>query len=418
MKYLESEVFNSYIKIAEEQGLVSPTVSSKPSADDINKLYNIKNKEYKRNIIEQAHPEPVVISDAYDKINGLFENNNERQDIMLNIVNKNPDGQLFNFKMASKELSLLLASLGNALDNTNDMQLMKLADKCLELTTIKKKARSNPRRSNYIYGASAAARLGPYGWGAIAIGAILGGIFLKNHVDFISDGIPQDIDKTLAEIQDMFDAKDSYQNALGMGYEYTPKFLNEMKELRARLYKFKASTSTLEPWLDKIYMPGSAKELQEMAKDPSLKAFPAIYDKFKNDCDEIISYFDRMKDLLKDPMYKQRSIKEKGVISRLIDTAQILRGGMGLIADDFDDIAHGLGTNISDFNKLEDIINRATFLKDSTTEKLNEAATSQSYDQEEIEQESMPTSKPKDKLDDLGDKLENGLGKFNDFFNS
>ena len=55
--------------------------------DIIESLYNVKpdsSVEYERNIIDRAHPHSVVISPAYDKINGLVENENERHDIIRN----------------------------------------------------------------------------------------------------------------------------------------------------------------------------------------------------------------------------------------------------------------------------------------------------------------------------------------------
>ena len=102
-----SEIFESFIKIAQDKGLVSKDAPEKAikqlskthrhdslSAEDIAKLYGVKidqpkGMEYTRNIIEDAHPDSVIVSPAHDKLNGLVENNNERQNIILNIVNKN-----------------------------------------------------------------------------------------------------------------------------------------------------------------------------------------------------------------------------------------------------------------------------------------------------------------------------------------
>ena len=92
-----SEIFDNFVKIALESDLISLDAPDKAkkkleenpradslSAKDIEKLYNIKpnapkDMEYKKNIIEDAHPTPMVICPAYDRINGLVENENERQ---------------------------------------------------------------------------------------------------------------------------------------------------------------------------------------------------------------------------------------------------------------------------------------------------------------------------------------------------
>ena len=121
---MRSEIFDNYVKIAEEKGIVSKDAPEKAkkileetgradsrSIKDIEKLYGVKNDtlksmEYKRNIIEDAHPDSIVIAPSYDKLNGLVENNNERQDIMLRLVNKMPNGQLDNHKYAQKDLLL------------------------------------------------------------------------------------------------------------------------------------------------------------------------------------------------------------------------------------------------------------------------------------------------------------------------
>lgn len=143
-----SEIFEAFVKIAEEKGLISKAESSKekleknPRADslnnkDIEKLYNVspetnKDMSYKRNIVELAHPKKAIIGPSYDKLNGLVENVNERQDIMYNIVSRQPTGQLFNKKYAEHQLVMSLVRVANDMDNKEQEELMALADICLE----------------------------------------------------------------------------------------------------------------------------------------------------------------------------------------------------------------------------------------------------------------------------------------------
>jgi hypothetical protein len=154
-----SDIFESFAKIAQEQGLISEAEHAEhtetsfseanPRMDSltieqISKLYNTKpelpkDMEYKRNIIENAHPDSVVVSPSYDKLNGLVENENEGQNIRIRLIMKEPDGHLTNRKYAEKNLILSLVRVANELDNSNNDELRKLADVCLLQASSKKK---------------------------------------------------------------------------------------------------------------------------------------------------------------------------------------------------------------------------------------------------------------------------------------
>ena len=156
--FTNSDIFNSYIELAEKRGLVrfaeEDVQSSKraleknPRADSltqekIEKLYNLeldspKEMRYQRNIIEVAHPKPAYVHNAYDKINGLVENANERQDILLRIVNKRTNGAIAQHKYAEDEMVRALVRIANDMDNRDEEELRSLADECLN--SFKKKA--------------------------------------------------------------------------------------------------------------------------------------------------------------------------------------------------------------------------------------------------------------------------------------
>lgn len=150
----KSEVFEEFVKIAQQKGMVQSDETQKKlqkthRADSldisaIEALYGVKpnlpkDMEYEDNIMETAHPNSVVTSPSYDKLNGLVENNMERQNIMLHIVNKTPDGLLTQRKYAEKNLLLSLIKVANDLDNKNQKDLRVLADACL-LQVSKKKS--------------------------------------------------------------------------------------------------------------------------------------------------------------------------------------------------------------------------------------------------------------------------------------
>ena len=152
-----SDIFDSYAKIAEESGLIKSADESKElkkykddaypraGSDDISTieaLYGVKpddSIEYKYNIMEAAHPKAVVVAPSYDKLNALFENNIERQNIMLNIVMKPTTGKNVTQgpKYAKKELLMQLIRIANDMDNKNVDELRVLADDCI--TQLKKK---------------------------------------------------------------------------------------------------------------------------------------------------------------------------------------------------------------------------------------------------------------------------------------
>ena len=149
MRLRNSDMFDAYAKLAEETGLIKTakedhkkyrdSVSARCGSDDISTieaLYGLKIEspiEYENCIMEYAHPNAVVISDSYDKINGLVENNIERHNIIVNkIMSKAPSGSLILHKDAVRNLKMQLIRIGNDMDNADEEEIRVLADDCLE----------------------------------------------------------------------------------------------------------------------------------------------------------------------------------------------------------------------------------------------------------------------------------------------
>lgn len=146
----KEDIFNEYAKIAVETGLVKvakedSSISKKSkntrldysSSEAIQALYGIKpdgneSANYEKNIAQYAHPNSVVVAPAHDKINGLVENINERQNIMLNIVNDPANGNLNQRKYAKSELVQALVRVANDMDNKDEEELRILADYCID----------------------------------------------------------------------------------------------------------------------------------------------------------------------------------------------------------------------------------------------------------------------------------------------
>lgn len=189
-----SDIFNEYAKIAIKKGLIKNAEESKelkkykddsyPRAGSdtieiIESLYGVKpekpkSQEYKDNIMEVAHPNKVILAPSYDKINGLVENNIERQRIMINIVNKPPNGYLTQHKYAA-ELAKSLMQIANDMDNRNIEPLRKLADTCIE--QLHKEALSWDEIKNWLSGKSSdAVDIGEAGATGAVIGGVVGGL--------------------------------------------------------------------------------------------------------------------------------------------------------------------------------------------------------------------------------------------------
>ncbi len=195
MTYSTSEIFDSYTKIALEQGLItkqaedkSDSKTDKKELSTIEALYGVRAPgESDKNIIEQAHPDPIIIAPAYDKINGLVENVKERHDIMCWIATKPTNGYLTQkaYVAAHKNLLDELIKVGFLLDRNNKNELMSLADSCSERLT--KTAFFPP--------------LLLAGLVASGIGVLYTAISQNMH---LSQGVVQDSEKALTELQEVF----------------------------------------------------------------------------------------------------------------------------------------------------------------------------------------------------------------------
>jgi hypothetical protein len=368
-----SEIFENFVKIAEEKGLVSKgndeSVQKKIektrrtdslSIEDISKLYGVKpnapkESQYERNIIEKAHSDSVVISPSYDKLNGLVENINQRQDILLHIVNKqSPDGQLTQRKYAQRDLTLALVRVGNDMDNRGQDELRELADVCLGQVTSKiMKKQANPLWAMVI--------------GLIA--GVAGAIYFKQHFRFHSDGWRRDYQKAIAEIDDLLNSNSNW----GVGYQYRPEFLQMLNELKIKLDIMNTAVEQVMSDLDKLEEPHGLADLQRIAADPTAHQAIQSVSQFKNVVNEIYPYLEQVVDNFTNEGYKQRQIVDTGWISSLIDKTDILHGGKGFIADDFDDVAHALETLFIDLKNILQSIAGATNYADNMKRKIQAA---------------------------------------------
>lgn len=329
-----SEIFESFVKIAQDKGLVSKDAPEKAikqlskthrhdslSADDIAKLYGVKpnlpkGMEYDRNIIEDAHPDSIVVAPAHDKLNGLVENNNERQDILLNIVNKNNNGQLDNHKWAENKLLLNLVRLGNDLDNRNQENLRLLSDACLSQVgqPLKKEAWVLPA--------------------AAGVALVLGALYAQQHLPDANEGLQRNSENLIEKIDKLVNSSSTW----GVGVKYKPEFIQEMEGFKTKVNELTHIAESADQTIARLVKPREAKELLELSKAPETTDVSSAYQALRSKIAQLTPYFRSILSNFANQSYKDRQIEEKGTLTGLIDKTQVLHGGYGLISDDFDNV--------------------------------------------------------------------------------
>ena len=71
--------------------------------------------------------------------------------------------------------------------------------------------------------------------------------------------------------------------------------------------------------------------------------------------------------------FKQRAIAQKGFLSGLVDSTEILHGGGGLVADDFDDVKHALQTLKVDLQNIAQSLQGAQDAQQEAASQLSAA---------------------------------------------
>jgi hypothetical protein len=362
---MSNEIFDNFIKIALDKGMITKDPIKKIAKDNgssdissIEVLYGTKPKlpsemRYKRNIIEDAHPNSVIISPSYDKINGLVENNNERQDIILNILNKTPTGVLTNHKYAEKELILSLVRLGNYLDNRDAEQLRVLADVCLEQVAskpLKKEAQ--------------------WTLPIIGISAAIGALYLQQHLPMQHQDFSKDNAQLIREIDDMLEDKSDFGIS---GNNYSTELIRTLNEFKNKLVEVSNEYANIVPIINQLEKPRDVKELIEVSKHPETMSIKEAVTNFKLKFSKILTFINTIESNFKNQSFKSRNTESKGVITSLIDRIQVLRGGKGLIADDFDDIVRAIESYKQSVKEVLSILNGYTNMRDKINERLEQA---------------------------------------------
>lgn len=368
-----SDVFDEFIKIAMEKGLVSEGEAEhteqntkNPRWDSldisaIEALYGVKpdlpkDMQYKNNIMENAHPSAVIVSPAYDKLNGLVENNNELQAILMHILYKEPGNGSPNQgmypqqptllyptpKYASKDLMMSLVRVANDMDNRDKEELRLLADICLDQMSqgIKKQA-----FLPWIIGAA----------------AVLSIVYMQQHLDDVDQGIKQDYSRLQGELQDFQQA----DTTLGFGHKYDDTLKHDVMTLQETLNEFWTAYSQSLPLIQKMERPVNAQDLMQKAQDPTTMSAMQAYEMLRGEIDKLYPYLDKVEQNFNNPDYKSEHTVQKGAVTSLLDSVPFLHGGKSsLTADDFDDVVNAIGPFKSAVKRLLDIFAKAKNVQD------------------------------------------------------
>jgi len=413
----KSNIVDNFLKIAQEKALSFKETAEKtkkeleknPRADslsieDIAKLYNVKpdlpkGSQYKRNIYEVAHPSPVVISPSYDKLNGLVENENERQDISLNILmGKEPNGHLTQHKYAEKDLILSLVRVGNDLDNHNQDKLRALADTCLFQVSTK---------SIYKKGVAPLVVAG-------VLSGLIGVLWLQQHMSFINEGFEKNHEKLMDELNDLINS----HTMIGFGYDYTPQFQSMLQDFNNKLSNFYNIYLQNKSIILEMEKPKTAKEALEISKKSQTNNAIKAFENINNLFNDLLPYLQRIQLNFSNEYFKNLQIEDKGVLQSLIDKTHVLHGGKGLVADDFDDVKRAIPPYIESVQQMLKYIQQASSIEDAVRQQIQDA-TSKIEDNKQSPTKSDPTSKTKptstehtdidDELEQLEKTLNTGL---------
>lgn len=355
----KSEIFESFVKIAQERGLVSESEHAEHTEKDfsetnprhdslsieqISKLYNTKQKrpedmDYKKNIMEDAHPDRLVISPSYDKLNGLVENEIDGQNIRIHITRKDPDGHLTQRKYAEKNLILSLVRVANELDNQDNDELRKLADACLLQASqggLKKKA----------------VPVVPIVIGVIAL---VGAVYAYEHIT-TQEGLREDYKKLTDKIAELQKSTISF----GTGYKFSDEFNKFLADLAAKEKMINDAVAAFQNAMAKSSAPKTkeelsktdAKDVMATAQNPEGQEIAATYENLKKVVDNLDPYFIKVHQNLNDAGFRERAIVDKGIITEWIDKIPGLRNQqkneylMGTFFKDLNDLVSNYESDV------------------------------------------------------------------------
>ncbi len=402
-----SEIFDNFIKIAQDKGMISSKDfkkyedtgrASSLDAKDIEALYNVKPEsddflKYEDNIMEVAHPNSAVVLPAHDKVNGLVENNIQRQNIMMYQIQQPNNGFYVQKKLAEKDLTLSLVRIANDLDNNDKDELRALADHCLLQVKPMTKEAIAPL---LLIGGLASA---------------LGALYAHQHLPNLSEGLKKDYDTLVSELDDFLNSNTNW----GVGKDYDAELKKDVAGLKTQLNAFWTTYQSLTDTLRDMEQPKDAKALMEQASQPKTQSIIEAHKKLSNLIINMSTYIDKTSKNFSSEFYKQRHTADTGVITSVLEKLHFLGGDQAAIADDFQDVVNAIPPFKKSVNELLKMLQEAQSIEansakdlESSQAKLN-SEFGQSLVSEPTKTPAMPASNKS--VQDL-DKDIADLGKF------
>jgi hypothetical protein len=420
---MRSEIFDNFVKIATEKGLVSKADHAEHTEQNtknprwdsldisaIEALYGVKpdapkDMDYEHNIAEVAHPNSMVIAPSYDKLNGLVENINERQNILMHIIYKEPEmgspnqgrysdkpSMLFpnvmgNIpKYAQKDLLLSLVRVANDMDNKDKEELRILADTCLSQLHSKK----NFKKQAFL----------PW---LIAAATILGVVYMQQHLSDTDQGIKQNYSRLQSEFQDFLTA----DITLGFGHKYDDALKSEILQLQSQLQEFWSVYTATMPLLLEIEKPRNAKDLAQQSTHPDAQSFVKAYQVLSDETRKLYPLLTKIQENFNSPDFKAEHT-EKGGVTNLLESVPFLHGGKStLTADDFDDVVNAIAPFKNSVDRLATVLAKASQQRDLIAQNVNSA---DSAAQKEVKPEPTAPVAPAQKTVKDIDNEASGLG--------
>jgi hypothetical protein len=380
---MKSDIFDEYAKIAEAQGLIQKDAffnsdeykkkiednGGRAGSDDISTieaLYGKKKDKKDKSIIEEAHPETIVVSPAYDAFNGVVENEQERQNISINIALRPPNGNINTrrYVKAKQELVDALIRVGFLMDNKNEDQIMKLADSCSSKLVMEKKIVKTAFQwgdllaplGGMLSGAGTGAIIGGGIPGAIVGGLIglIGATGIVNHISPADQGVINNGHNALQRLSDAL--------------EETPKIAKLINPLIKDMLSFLALAENVENAspvaVDKNNLAASINKLSEQDKQNLNKSmqYAVECNKLSQELAPIISTLDTVKP------------EEMNVAPGLDYLANLTRG---LVGNKINDAVHALSTFKDSLDKAAKEVNSLLTAAKSSAQKIEEQSKEQ-----------------------------------------
>ena len=272
-----SDIFDAFAKILESKDALTKKASDE--AKEIEKLYNVEPEAsegmtYKKNIVELAHPDMAVVSPSYDKLNALVENLNERQNIMINLVNRMPTGNLTARKNAQQDLLLSIIKAANKVDDADETELTLLSDACI--TDLSKDG----------FKKEAAIPLAI--WGAATL---LGILYAQQHLPNANHGYESNYDS----LKDAIDKLVKSESSWGLGYSVDNAVKDDMKKLLDVTSEFHTTVYTkVNEAISSVQKPSTAKESMEIGKEEQTKTTSEAIKWMEEVLNDKLSLFNRI----------------------------------------------------------------------------------------------------------------------------